>query len=88
VEITIAAATLAPIAQTVSKKWTVIDARPDIKRFAPQAWDFEFLDFVFMIAPFSCCSPQRKTVRRAIRTSVAVGFEPTPTSEDEFVHDT
>ena len=49
VEITIAAATLTPVAHTVSKIWVTIIVSFDIWRFAVQDFDFEFL-VIFIMA--------------------------------------
>lgn len=83
VEITIAAATPAPTAHMVSKKWVMIDADFDTQRLSTRTSDFDFLVFLFIIASLTCSPRKRKAVSRAVRTSAAVGFEPTPTPEAE-----
>lgn len=85
VEITIAPATPAPAAQTVSKKWATIDASFTLIRLTPQTLDFDFLCFLLMMTSLICSPAKRKTVRKATRASVAVGFEPTPTPEEEWL---
>ena len=88
VEITIAAATPAPIAHVVSKKWVMIDADFDAQRLSTRTSDFDFLVFLLIIASLICSPRNRKAVSRTTRTSAAVGFEPTPTPEaEEFKED-
>jgi hypothetical protein len=87
VEITIAAATPAPIAHIVSKKWVMIDADFDTQRLSTRTSDFDFLVFLLIIASLICSPRNRKAARRAIRASAAVGFEPTPTPEAEEVRE-
>jgi hypothetical protein len=84
VEIAIAAATLVPIAQTVSKKWVMIDTSFDLQRLTALALDFDFLCFLFMMLSLICSPSKRRTGRRTTRTSAAVGFEPTPIPEEIF----
>jgi hypothetical protein len=79
VEITIAAATLVPIAQRVSTEWVMIDPSLSLQRFATQAVRFPWL--LFIIASLICSPPKRMPARRTTRNSAAVGFEPTPTPE-------
>jgi len=81
VEIAIAAATLTPSAQIVSKKRAVIDISFDLRRLVAQALDFNFISFLFIGISFICSPMYRITVRGTLRTSAAVGFEPTPTPE-------
>ena len=81
VEITIAAATPAPIAQMVSTKLVMIDTSVNLRRLTTQASDFVLQYFLLMSTSLIRSPPKRKTVRRATRTSAAVGFEPTPTPE-------
>jgi hypothetical protein len=85
VEITIAAATPAPIAHIVSKKWVMIDANFDTQRLSTRTSDFDFLVFLLIIASFIWPPRNRKAASKATRTSAAVGFEPTPTPEAESV---
>ena len=80
VEIAIAAATPAPIAQMVSMKWEISNARLLLKRLTTQALDINQC-FLFITASLICSPPKRVTERRTVRTSAAVGFEPTPTPE-------
>src|ERR1700735_879568 len=83
VEIAIAAATLVPIAQVVSKKLEMVNTKLNLQRSTLQALDFDFLCFSLMMASLICPPPNRIAVRRATRTIAAVGFEPTPTPEED-----
>jgi len=85
VEIAIAAAAPAPTAHIVSKIWAVADASLTLKRLTTQALDFDFPCFSLMIASLICSPVNRKTISRAVRASAAVGFEPTPTPEDDWL---
>ena len=80
-EIAIAAATLTPSAQMVSKNRAMIDISFDIRRLVARALDFDFFSFLFIGISFICSPMNRITVRGTLRTSAAVGFEPTPTPE-------
>ena len=83
-EITIAAATLVPVIQIVSKNLETIVTNTDSWRLATQASDFELLDFLLMLTSSEIRSVPRTNESRTTRTSVAVGFEPTPTPEEEI----
>lgn len=83
VEIAIAAATLVPVAQTVSKKWAAIDTRLGIRHLTPRTLDFDFLGFLLIIALLIWLPPKRKVVRKATRASAAARFELAPIPEDE-----
>ncbi len=80
----IAAATLAPVAHTVSKKWVTINASFTRVRLDTLATDFDFQCLLLMMTSFICSPKKRKEVKRATRTSAAVGFEPTPAPEEEL----
>jgi hypothetical protein len=84
VEIAIAAATLAPTAQIVSTKLEMINASLDFGRLVTQVLDLDFLNFLFIVASSVKFPMIRKIMSKATRTSAAVGFEPTPTPEEEL----
>ena len=62
----------------------MLDASFDFKRLTLQALDFDFLSFLLMMASLTCSPPKRIAVRRTTLASAAVGFEPTPTPEEEW----
>lgn len=80
-EIAIAATALTPSAHMVSKKRATIDISFELRRLDAQALDFDFLSFLFIETSLICSPMKRIAVRGALRTSAAVGFEPTPTPE-------
>lgn len=82
VEITIAAATLTPVAQIVSKTWVKFIVSFVSTRFAPQ--DIGFVSSVIFIMVFllMLVFKIRRTLSKATKTSAAAGFEPAPTTED------
>lgn len=84
VENAIAAATLAPAAQIVSKKWAMIDENFTRTRLITQASDFDFFCFLLMVTSLVISPTMRSTVKKTTRASATVGLEPTPTPEEEW----
>ena len=82
VEITIAAATLTPVAQIVSKTWVKFIVSLVSIRLALQ--DLDFVSSVIFIMAFLLMLVFRikRTLSKATKTSAAAGFEPAPTTED------